>query len=63
MDASASKRIAIVGAGPAGLAALRTIVSTPQYQSGIWTVKCFEARDDIGGMWYVPQLLYSIAVY
>lgn len=56
------KHIGIVGAGPAGLAALHTITLTPQCESGVWTVKCFEARDDIGGIWYVTQL-YNTAGY
>ncbi|KAJ3715117.1 hypothetical protein C8R42DRAFT_681732 [Lentinula raphanica] len=46
-----SKRICIIGAGPAGLAALKIILDTPQYQSGAWVPIAYEARDQVGGVW------------
>ncbi|TFK73464.1 FAD/NAD(P)-binding domain-containing protein [Pluteus cervinus] len=45
------KRICVIGAGPAGLAALKTVQDSPQYKAGRWTVDAYESRDDIGGVW------------
>ncbi|KAG8955077.1 hypothetical protein FRC04_009534 [Tulasnella sp. 424] len=42
------KRVAVVGGGPAGLGFLRVFK-----ESGLdWEVVLFEARDEIGGVWY-----------
>ncbi|KAJ7512668.1 FAD/NAD-P-binding domain-containing protein, partial [Mycena galericulata] len=46
-----AKTICIIGAGAAGLAALRAILDTPQYKAGLWRPIAFEARDNIGGIW------------
>ncbi|KAJ7634785.1 hypothetical protein FB45DRAFT_790150, partial [Roridomyces roridus] len=43
--------IAIVGAGPSGLAALKTILDTPQFKAGLWTPIALEARQNVGGVW------------
>jgi hypothetical protein len=48
-----TKRIAVIGAGPGGLAALRILSETPSFESGEWTITAFEARDNVGGVWYV----------
>ncbi|KAF8637833.1 hypothetical protein AX17_002463 [Amanita inopinata Kibby_2008] len=45
------KRICVIGAGPAGLAALKVILDTSQYKSGLWKPIAFEARDNVGGVW------------
>ncbi|KAK0449703.1 FAD/NAD(P)-binding domain-containing protein [Desarmillaria tabescens] len=45
------KRICIIGAGPSGLAALKVIRDTEEFESGIWLPTIFEARDKIGGIW------------
>ncbi|KAJ7158370.1 hypothetical protein C8R43DRAFT_1087061 [Mycena crocata] len=45
------KTICIVGAGAAGLAALKTILDTPQYKAGLWKPTAFEARHRAGGIW------------
>ncbi|KAG8985816.1 hypothetical protein FRB90_004435 [Tulasnella sp. 427] len=45
---SRQKRVAVVGGGPAGLAFLRVF-----RESGLdWEVVLFEARDEVGGVWY-----------
>lgn len=45
------KTICIIGAGPAGLAALKIIVDSAQYDAGHWIPTAFETRDQIGGIW------------
>lgn len=45
------KAICVIGAGPAGLAALKAVLDTPQYKRGLWKPVAFEARDDVGGVW------------
>ncbi|KAF9019696.1 FAD/NAD(P)-binding domain-containing protein [Hymenopellis radicata] len=45
------KSICIVGGGPAGLAALKTICDTREFLAGQWTVSLYEARDKVGGIW------------
>ncbi|KAG6861382.1 hypothetical protein C0995_000788 [Termitomyces sp. Mi166 len=47
-----SKAICVIGAGPAGLAALKIILDSSQYRSGEWNPVVFEARDKLGGVWY-----------
>ncbi|KAF5310834.1 hypothetical protein D9619_007830 [Psilocybe cf. subviscida] len=47
-----AKRIGIIGAGPAGLAALKTALEAPEYHSGEWADPVvLEAREDVGGVW------------
>ncbi|KAF9477948.1 FAD/NAD(P)-binding domain-containing protein [Pholiota conissans] len=50
-------RIGIIGAGPAGLAALKTVLDTPQYKAGQWIPTVLEAREDVGGVWLPSDLL------
>jgi NADPH-dependent 2,4-dienoyl-CoA reductase/sulfur reductase-like enzyme len=45
------KRIAIIGAGPAGLAALKAVLDSGEWKKGYWDVVAFEAREDVGGVW------------
>ncbi|KAJ7583953.1 hypothetical protein C8J56DRAFT_952327, partial [Mycena floridula] len=45
------KRICIIGAGAAGLAALKAILDSHQYKTGLWTPVAFEARSKPGGIW------------
>ena len=47
------QRICVIGAGPSGLGALKIIRDAPQYKDGLWEPVAFEAREDIGGVWYV----------
>ncbi|KAI0764621.1 FAD/NAD-P-binding domain-containing protein [Trametes elegans] len=47
----ARRNIAVIGAGPGGLAAVKLIKDTQQFKDGLWTVTVFEARDKIGGVW------------
>ncbi|KAH9941603.1 FAD/NAD(P)-binding domain-containing protein [Epithele typhae] len=48
---SQQQKICVIGAGPAGLAALKLIKDSPQYKGGSWTATAFEARDGVGGVW------------
>jgi len=45
------KTICIIGAGPAGLVALKTVLDNNQYKSGKWISLAFEAREEVGGIW------------
>ncbi|KAI0676500.1 FAD/NAD-P-binding domain-containing protein [Trametes maxima] len=45
------RSICVIGAGPAGLAAVKIIRDSQQFKDGLWTVTAFEARDNIGGIW------------
>ena len=47
------QRICVIGAGPTGLAALKIVADAPQFKNGLWEVVAFEAREAIGGLWYV----------
>ena len=46
-----SKRVAIIGAGPCGTAALRAFQSAKQNGEDIPEVVCFEKQEDWGGLW------------
>ncbi|HUF56893.1 MAG TPA: NAD(P)/FAD-dependent oxidoreductase [Thermohalobaculum sp.] len=46
-----AKRVAIIGAGPSGTAALRAFQSAKQKGADIPEVVCFEKQDDWGGLW------------
>ncbi len=45
------KRVAVIGAGPSGLAQLRAFQSAAQKGADIPEVVCFEKQDDWGGLW------------
>ncbi|KAF9010158.1 FAD/NAD(P)-binding domain-containing protein [Cyathus striatus] len=45
------KSICVVGAGPAGLAALKVILDSPQHKAGLWVAVAFESREKVGGVW------------
>ena len=46
-----TKRVAIIGAGPSGLAQLRAFQSAAQKGAEIPDVVCFEKQSDWGGLW------------
>ena len=46
-----SKRIAVIGAGPSGLAQLRAFQSAKAKGADIPEIVCFETQDDWGGLW------------
>jgi trimethylamine monooxygenase len=46
-----TKRVAIVGAGPSGLAQLRAFQSAKAKGADVPEVVCFERQDDWGGLW------------
>jgi len=46
-----NKRVAVIGAGPCGLAQLRAFQSAKQKGADIPEVVCFEKQDDWGGLW------------
>jgi trimethylamine monooxygenase len=45
------KRVAVIGAGPSGLAQLRAFQSAAQKGADIPEVVCFEKQDNWGGLW------------
>ena len=47
----ASKSIAIIGAGTAGLSTLKTILDIPEETRADWNIVIFEKRWDVGGAW------------
>jgi trimethylamine monooxygenase len=46
-----TKRVAIIGAGPSGLAALRAFESARRGGAELPEIVCFEKQDDWGGLW------------
>lgn len=46
-----SKRIAVIGAGPSGLAQLRAFQSSKAKGADIPEIVCFETQEDWGGLW------------
>ena len=46
-----TKRVAIIGAGPSGMAQLRAFQSAKDKGSEIPEVVCFEKQSDWGGLW------------
>ena len=46
-----SMRIAVLGAGPSGLAMLRAIDSLRRQGHPVPEVVCYEKQSDLGGMW------------
>ena len=46
-----SKRVAVIGAGPSGLAQLRAFQSAKEKGADIPEVVCFERQEDLGGLW------------
>ncbi len=46
-----TKRVAVVGAGPSGLAQLRAFQSAAKKGEDIPEIVCFEKQDDWGGLW------------
>jgi NADPH-dependent glutamate synthase beta subunit-like oxidoreductase len=47
-----AKRVCVIGAGANGLATLKVLAEMDQVQSGQWSLVAFEARDNVGGIWY-----------
>jgi cation diffusion facilitator CzcD-associated flavoprotein CzcO len=52
------KKIAIIGAGPTGLAQLKNLLEVSKSPKAKYElqVKVFESKPDVGGVWYVSQL-------
>ena len=46
-----TKRVAVIGAGPSGLAQLRAFQSAKAKGEDIPEIVCFEKQDDWGGLW------------
>jgi trimethylamine monooxygenase len=46
-----TKRVAIIGAGPSGLAMLRAFQSAKAKGADIPEIVCFEKQDNWGGLW------------
>ena len=51
-EARPTKRIAIVGAGAAGIATLKAIMDLDEEVRRGWDVVAFEEREGVGGLWY-----------
>src|SRR5258707_4040864 len=55
-----AKRVAIVGAGPSGISALKAFITgLPEEARRTWQIVVFEKRDDIGGIWYDSSIIYG----
>ena len=52
-SAKAPKSIAIVGAGSAGLSAMKTFFDVADSVEQSWRLVAFEQRRDVGGVWCV----------
>jgi cation diffusion facilitator CzcD-associated flavoprotein CzcO len=52
------KKVAIVGAGPTGLAQLKNLLEVSKSPKAKYElqVKVFESKPDVGGVWYVTRL-------
>ena len=48
--------------GPVGLGALKVVKDAPQFKEGKWKVTAYEAREKIGGIWYLFLFLFIIIV-
>lgn len=58
-----AKQICIIGAGAAGLAALKSVTEiSRQYKQEPWQVVAFEARDGLGGVWYEAISILSTRI-
>ncbi|KAF9246450.1 hypothetical protein BU15DRAFT_85208 [Melanogaster broomeanus] len=49
---ASTKRICIIGAGAAGLAALRAFSQTSYFKTGSWSITAYESRSKVGGIWF-----------
>ena len=47
------RRVAVIGAGPSGLAAVRALEKEKIFEA----IRVFERRDQVGGLWYVDAVL------
>jgi cation diffusion facilitator CzcD-associated flavoprotein CzcO len=52
------KKVAIIGAGPTGLAQLKNLLEVSKSPKAKYElqVKIFESKPDVGGVWYVSRL-------
>ena len=46
-----NRKVAVIGAGPSGLAVLRAFQSAKENGYEIPEIKCFEKQDNWGGLW------------
>ena len=46
-----NKKVAVIGAGPSGLAVLRAFQTAKENGYEIPEIKCFEKQDNWGGLW------------
>ncbi len=47
------KAVAIVGAGTAGLAMMKTLLDLPEAQRRSWNIVVFDRQSEVGGLWPV----------
>lgn len=52
------KSIAIVGAGSAGLAMMKTLLDQPEHN--LWHIVVFEERENVGGIWWVSLVFLQV---
>lgn len=58
------KSIAIIGAGSAGLAMLKTVLDLPAHSAEKWEVVLYEDRESVGGVWQVKSFFsFSNDIY
>lgn len=50
-ESQTAKSIAIVGAGSAGLAMLKTLLDLPEETRRNWDIVLYEQRRNVGGIW------------
>ncbi|PPQ73591.1 hypothetical protein CVT24_007959 [Panaeolus cyanescens] len=56
MPQQQKQHICVIGAGPVGLAAVKTVIQSPEYKAGQWVPTVFEMKEKLGGVWVSPSL-------
>jgi len=57
------KRVAVIGAGPSGLAQLRAFQSAAKAGADIPEVVCFEKQDNWGGLWNYTCTRFNVSLF
>ena len=59
-DVDDEMKVGIIGCGASGLAAIKIIQESKPFQEDKWSLQAFEAREDVGGTWYVSELSFTL---